>query len=108
MIRLAIAALPALLSMLFVAYRVLFVSVNHSGYTPHYLDIFSMASVLLALLLKLPRSHLWLVVTVAAMNMAVVVWAIDTHNLLEYEDWIRRGMPEKTIGAGAQSPKQWQ
>jgi len=106
MIRFAISVLPALVSLLFVAYRVLYVPVNHTGFTPHYLDIFSIASVLLALLLKLSRSHLWLIAIVAALNTAAIVWAIDSYNLMEYEDWIKRGMPEKTIGAGAQSPKQ--
>lgn len=106
MIRLIIAASPALLSIVFVAYRVLYVPVNHTGFTPHYLDVLSMASVLLALLLKLPRAHLWLVVIVAVLNTAVVVWAIDSYNLMEYEDWIKHGMPEKSIGASAQAPQQ--
>jgi hypothetical protein len=102
--RLLLAALPSLLSIGFVAYRVLLVPVNHTGFTPHYLDAFSIASIQLALALKLERRALWGIVVLAAVNTCLVIWAINSHNFLEYEDWIRRGMPEKTVGAGAALP----
>jgi len=101
MMKRLLAALPALLSIGFVAYRVLCVPVNHTGFTPHYLNIFSMASVLLALAFRLERRALWGIAALAALNTYLVIWAINSHNLLEYEDWIKRGMPGKTVGAGS-------
>lgn len=100
-LRIALAALPAVLSISFIAYRIFGVSVNHIGFTPHYLDILSIASVLLALALKVSRPALWAIVLLAALNNGIVVWAIQSHNFLEYEDWIKRGMPNKTTGRGA-------
>ncbi|WP_439889530.1 hypothetical protein ACS7SF_09365 [Ralstonia sp. 25C] len=93
-----IAALPALMSILYVAYRVFFVDVNHVGLTPHYLDVPAVVSVLLALVFRLERRGLWAVAVIAALNVLVVVWAIDTNILVEYEEWIRRGMPVKSVG----------
>lgn len=93
-----ITAAPALLSIAYVLYRTAFVRVNHVGLTPHYLDIFSVISVLLALTLRLERKWLWAVVLVAAANVLLVVWAIETNILVEYEEWIRRGMPERGAG----------
>ncbi len=90
-----IAAAPALLSIMYVLYRAAFASVNHVGLTPHFLDIFSVVSVLLALTFRLERKWLWTVVLVATVNVLLVVWAIETNVLVEYEEWIRRGMPER-------------
>ncbi|WP_247362048.1 hypothetical protein [Ralstonia pseudosolanacearum] len=95
-----IAAAPALLSIMYVLYRAAFVRVNHVGLTPHFLDIFSVVSVLLALTFRLERRWLWTVVLVAAANVLLVVWAIETNVLVEYEEWIRRGMPERGAGFG--------
>lgn len=96
-----IAALPALMSILYVAYRVFFDNVNHVGLTPHYLDVPAVVSVLLALAFRLERRALWAVAAIAALNVFVVVWAIDTNILVEYEEWIRRGMPKKSVGIGS-------
>ncbi|AJW43942.1 MAG: hypothetical protein ACRC1O_07305 [Ralstonia mannitolilytica] len=90
-----IAAAPALPSIVYVLYRAAFVRVNHIGLTSHFLDIFSVVSVLLALTFRLERRWLWTVVLVAAANVLLVVWAIETNVLVEYEEWIRRGMPER-------------
>ncbi|WP_454722751.1 MULTISPECIES: hypothetical protein [Cupriavidus] len=99
--KLILSALPAMLSILFIAFRVLGVAVNHTGFTPHYLDVLSLASVILAIAFRLDRTGLAIVVLLAIVNMALVIWAIESHNLLEYEDWIRRGMPGKTLGPGS-------
>ncbi|NWK46430.1 hypothetical protein [Ralstonia pickettii] len=90
-----VAAAPAFLSIVYVLYRAAFVRVKHVGLTPHYLDIFSIISVLLALTFRLERKWLWAVVVVASVNVLLVVWAIDANILVEYEEWIRRGMPER-------------
>lgn len=95
-----IAAAPALVSIAYVLYRAAFERVNHVGLTPHYLDIFSVISVLLALVLRLERKWLWAVVLVAAVNVLLVFWAIETNILVEYEEWIRRRMPERGTGFG--------
>lgn len=39
--------------------------------------------------------RVWTVVLLAAVNVPLVVWAIETNVLVEYEEWIRRGMPER-------------
>ncbi|MGC5833751.1 hypothetical protein LDP08_24720 [Ralstonia pseudosolanacearum] len=90
-----IAAAPVLLSIVYVLYRAVFVRVSHVGLTPHFLDIFSVVSVLLALTFRLDRRWLWTVVLLAAANVLLVVWAIEANVLVEYEEWIRRGMPER-------------
>ncbi|CCF97129.1 hypothetical protein RSK60_190009 [Ralstonia solanacearum K60] len=41
-----------------------------------------------------------LVVVVAAVDLLLVVWAIVTNILVEYEEWIRRGMPERHTSLG--------
>ncbi|MGO4813847.1 hypothetical protein AB4156_30380 [Cupriavidus sp. 2MCAB6] len=96
-----IAAMPALMSILYVLYRVFYVRVNHVGITPHYLDLMSMASVLLALLFGANRKGLWFIAWLATLNVLMVVWAIDTYVLVEYEEWIRKGLPGKSVGYGA-------
>ncbi|MHA7683173.1 hypothetical protein [Cupriavidus sp. PET2-C1] len=100
-ILIAISASPIIISLLFLAHRVFQVPVNHISLTPHYLDILSICSILLALIFRVSRPALWGIALLAAINTLLVVWVIDTHNFLEYEDWIKRGMPEKTVGPGS-------
>ena len=96
-----IAALPIIMSLMFLAHRVFQVSVNHVSLTPHYLDILSISSIFLALIFRVIRPALWGITLFAAINTLLALWAIDTHNFLEYEDWIKRGMPKKkNRGAG--------
>ena len=60
-----------------------------------------MASVLLALLFGADSKGLWFIALLAALNVLMVVWAIDTYALVEYEEWIRKGMPGKAVGFGS-------
>lgn len=89
------------MSLIFLAHRAFQDPVNHVSLTPHYLDILSICSIFLALIFRVSRPALWGIALLAAINTLLVVWVIDTHNFLEYEDWIKRGMPEKTVGPGS-------
>lgn len=97
----AIAASPTIISLIFLAHRVFQIDVSHVSLTPHYLDALSICSIFLALIFRVSRPALWGITLLAAINTILVVWVIDTHNFLEYEDWIKRGMPEKTVGPGS-------
>lgn len=84
---------PAILSVALFAQRILFSSSSHVGFEPYY---FLGASLLAGVACVSPSKRMRLAaVALASLNALIVVFAVHFNQVVQYEDWVKRGMPEK-------------
>ena len=84
---------PALISIWYTTARVVTVTENHVGIDPWWLTAGAGPAILASVLL--PTGWRVAAVAIGLVNVIVVATAIHFNFLLQYEDWIQRGMPDK-------------
>lgn len=90
---------PALVGVVFVIHRIVTVPENHVGLSPWLLAAGAVPALIAAALL--PTGWRVAAALIAVANVAIVAMAIHFNFLLQYEDWIDRGMPEKPTFLGS-------
>lgn len=85
--------LPALIGSCYTVFRIVGVPENHVGIDPWLLAAGALPAIAAAFL----EGGVWRVLafTIAITNLAIVAGAVHFNLLLQYEDWIRIGMPDK-------------
>ncbi len=83
---------PALITVWFF-YRALLVPENHIGFDP-YLFMSAAGFSLASASLSRDGARVF-ALALSMMTVAVIAWAVHFELILQYEDWIRLGMPEK-------------
>ena len=85
--------MPPVMVTAWVLYRALWVPGNHIGFEPSLFMGVALSSVVAA---ALSRSHLrWVALGVSLVTEGVIAGAIHFNLLLQYEEWICLGMPDK-------------
>lgn len=84
---------PPVLVILWVLHRAFFVPDNHIGFEPY---LFMTTAGFAVVSAWLSRGR-WRVaaMAVSVLTVAVIAFAVHFNLLLQYEEWIQRGMPDK-------------